>query len=149
MYALAIVGGIVSAWQIYLWLKPHRKVSWREVEKGVLKLRDDLINKNYFPILIIGIGRGGSVIGALLSGSFGNISIIVIDRVYEMKKYIAYFNSIHAEQVKTLTFVKEPFPAFNPDFCCLVSSNSDIRLPWMLTEHYKHESQIDYTHSNS
>jgi probable phosphoglycerate mutase len=184
MYVLAIVGGIVSVWQICLWLKPYKKVSWRQVAKGILKLRDDLINTNYFPTLIIGIGRGGSVTGALLSGSFGNIPIIVIDRVYEwkdqqrnesflediritknlervlivagelhsgntMKKYIAYFNSLNAGQIKTLAFLKEPFPTFNPDFYYRVSSNGHIRLPWMLTEHYKHESQIDYTRGNS
>jgi hypothetical protein len=38
MYILVIVGCIVSAWQIFLCLKPHRKVSWREIEKGVLEL---------------------------------------------------------------------------------------------------------------
>jgi probable phosphoglycerate mutase len=147
-------------------------------------LKDDLISRNYFPTLIIGIGRGGSITGALLSGSFGNVPIIVIDRVYEwkdrqrnesflediritknlervlivagelhsgntMKKYTAYFNTLNAGQIRTLAFLKEPYPTFNPDSCYLISSNSNIRLPWMLTDSYKHESQIDYTHGNN
>ncbi len=85
---LTIVGGIVSIGTIVIWINQNRKrirgkVSWKQVEKGVIQLKEDLIKANYYPTLIVGIGRGGSIIGALLSGTLGNIPIIVIDRVYD------------------------------------------------------------------
>ena len=53
------------------------------MEKGILKIRDKLISDNYVPTLIVGIGRGGAISGALLSGSLGHIPIFAIDRVYD------------------------------------------------------------------
>jgi probable phosphoglycerate mutase len=182
MYLLAIIGGVASIWQIIIWLMPYRKVSWRQVEKGILKLREALINANYHPTLIIGIGRGGAVTGALLSGTFGNVPVIVIDRVYEwknrqrsesfleeiritknlervlivagelhsgntMKKYIAYFNELGAEQIKTLAFCKEPCPTCSPDFFHIETSKVNLRLPWMITDNYKRESQTNYLYN--
>jgi probable phosphoglycerate mutase len=184
MYLLAIIGGVVSVGQIIIWLKPYRKISWRKVEKGILKLRDDLINDNYHPTLIIGIGRGGAVTGALLSGTFGNVPVIVIDRVYEwkdrqrsesflediritknlervlivagelhsgntMKKYIAYFNALGAGQIKTLAFCKEPCPTCSPNFFHIETSKVNMRLPWMLTDNYKRESQTNYNQNKN
>ena len=82
-YLLSTLGGVVSVITIYTWIKPNRKVSWKKVEKGIKQLKEDLIRSNYYPTLIVGIGRGGSITGALLSGTLGNIPIIVIDRVYD------------------------------------------------------------------
>mgnify|MGYP001104853828 CR=1 FL=1 len=86
LYFFSVLGGIVSIWTIYKWLKPLQRISWRKVEKGVKQLKEDLIKANYYPTLIVGIGRGGSVVGALLSGTLGNVPIIVIDRVYNWGK---------------------------------------------------------------
>jgi len=96
MYLFSAIGGIVSIWQIIIWLNPRRKISWREVKKGILQLRDDLVNENYHPTLIIGIGWGGSIIGTLLSETFGNIPIIV--SVHEWKNSCrndSFFEGIH------------------------------------------------------
>jgi len=83
MYIFSALGGVVSLWTIYAWLKPLQRISWKKVEKGIKQLKEDLIKNNYYPTLIVGIGRGGSIIGALLSGTLGNVPIIVIDRVYD------------------------------------------------------------------
>ena len=85
IYLFSILGGIVSIITLFNWLKPINKVSWKKVEKGVIHLKEKLINSNYTPTLIVGIGRGGSIIGALLSGTLGIVPILVIDRVYEWK----------------------------------------------------------------
>jgi probable phosphoglycerate mutase len=182
---IALLGGVVSIGTIIIWFKQRKakirkRVSWKGVEKGILKLRDQLIKDRYYPTLIIGIGRGGSIVGALLSGSLGNIPILVIDRIYNWKgherteglfdsikitknidrillvagelhsgntarKYTEYFMQAGAGEVKMLTFMKEPFPTFKPDYFYLESTISDMRFPWMLTRDYKKESQIDYT----
>lgn len=149
------------------------------MQKGVLYLKDKLIQDNYYPTLIVGIARGGSIVGALISGTLGNVPILVIDRVYEWtthqrkeglfdeikitkniekvllvagelhsgntaKKYIEYFKQIGANEVRMLTFMKEPYPTFKPDYFFIETDKSDIRFPWMLTKNYKRDSKIDY-----
>ncbi len=141
LYFFSVLGGVVSFWTIIKWLRPLKKISWRNVEKGIKQLKEDLIRSNYYPTLIVGIGRGGSIVGALLSGSLGNVPIVVIDRVYDWteqgrkegfceniritkniqrvllvsgelhsgntaKKYIEYFRSMGADEIKMLTFRK-------------------------------------------
>jgi hypoxanthine phosphoribosyltransferase len=179
MYLFALLGGIVSLKIIYLWLKPLRKITWKEVERGVLRLKEDLIKANYYPTLIVGIGRGGSIIGALLSGTLGNIPIIVIDRIYVWKdeqredgfceeikisknidkvllvagelhtgntarKYTSYFKNMGAKEIKMLSFMKELYPTYKPDFSFIETQKTEIRFPWMITKDYKRESIKNY-----
>ncbi len=175
IYFLSFIGGIISIVTIYKWLVPYKKIDWKTVEKDVMKLKEDLITKNYMPTLIVGVGRGGSIVGALLSGCLGHVPLLVIDRVYDWKNnirrerlfeqinlssnldkillvagelhtggtaktYIEYFNKIGARQIKYLSFTKDHFPAFNPDFYYIETKNPDIRLPWMITNKYKRDS---------
>lgn len=58
------------------------KITWDTLEKEILKIKDKLISDQYIPTLIVGIGRGGAVVSALLSGCLGSIPIIVIERIY-------------------------------------------------------------------
>jgi len=181
---LTIIGGIVSIGTIILWINKSRKkirekISWKRVEKGILRLKEDLITDKYYPTIIIGIGRGGAVIGALLSGTLGNVPIIVLDRIYKWenhvrneglfedikltknidkvlivagelhsgntaKKYTEYFEQMGAKEIKMLTFMKEPYPTFKPDFYYIQSDKSKLRFPWMITKDYRRESKIDY-----
>jgi len=179
LYIFSILGGVVSIWTLIKWLKPLQKISWKKVEKGIKQLKEDLIKANYYPTLIVGIGRGGSITGALLSGTLGNIPIVVIDRVYEWtdkgrkegvfenirisknidrvllvagelhsgntaKKYVEYFQTMGAKEIKMLTFMTEPYPTFKPDFFYIESDKSNIRFPWMITKDYKRDSKMDY-----
>ena len=83
VYLFSVVGGVVSIVTIYKWLSPYEKIGWKQVEKGIFYLKEQLIKDNYVPSIIVGIGRGGSIVGALLSGCLGHIPILVIDRVYD------------------------------------------------------------------
>ncbi len=83
IYVFSILGGVVSIITIYKWVRPYKKISWAQVEKGVLSLKEQLIKDQYIPTLIVGIGRGGSITGALLSGCLGHVPILVIERVYD------------------------------------------------------------------
>ena len=175
VYILSFLGGVVSVVTMYRWLLPFKKVKWPTVEKGIIKLKEELIRDKYMPSLIVGVGRGGAIIGALLSGCLGHVPILVIDRVYEWednirkddlcekirlsrnlekvllvagelhtggtaKTYIEYFKNMGAKEIKYLTFAKDPYPAFNPDYFYIESKKPDIRLPWMITKQYKRES---------
>jgi len=130
IYILSFLGGIVSIVTIYRWCAPYKKINWRTVEKGIVKLKEE---------------------GALLSGCLGHVPLLVIDRVYDWKDnirkdrlfeqinlssnlekvllvagelhtggtarvYIEYFKKMGAKQIKYLTFTKDRYPAFQPDF---------------------------------
>ena len=60
----------------------YERTSWKILENEVIKIKEKLISEQYIPSLIVGIGRGGAVVGSLLSGCLGSIPIIVIDRIY-------------------------------------------------------------------
>ena len=83
IYIFSILGGVVTIITLYQFLRPLKKVEWKDVEKGVRETKEKLVENNYIPTLIVGIGRGGSIVGALLSGCLGHIPIVVIDRVYQ------------------------------------------------------------------
>lgn len=175
IYLFSVLGGIVSIITIIRWLLPYKKIKWRTVEKGIKRLKEYLIRDKYIPSLIVGIGRGGAIIGALLSGCLGHIPILVIDRVYEWednirkddlwekiklsrnldkvllvagelhtggtaKIYIKYFKSMEAKEIKFLTFLKDPYPAYKPNYYYIESKKKDTRLPWMLTNEYRRDS---------
>jgi len=83
LYIFSVLIGVILIVTIYKWISPYRKVQLSQVEKGVLELKEKLIKYNYVPTLIVGIGRGCSITGALLSGCLGHVLVLVIDRVYD------------------------------------------------------------------
>lgn len=57
--------------------------SWCELEAGIKELRHRLIQSRFNPTLIVGIGRGGAIVSALLSGSLNHIHFIALEREYD------------------------------------------------------------------
>ncbi len=80
------IGAISGAWFIYDRLYPFKRFSWKKAEKAAEKIAREMIADNFSPTLIIGIGRGGAIMGALISGCLGHRPLLVIDRKYEWKK---------------------------------------------------------------
>ena len=69
--------------------KVEGKYSWKDLEIGVTNLREQLISDGYIPSLLVGIGRGGAVVSALLSGNMidkKHIPFIALDRKYEEER---------------------------------------------------------------
>ena len=88
VYVFSILGGIVAVYSLITKIRPYKRIRWKAVEKGVIKLRDKLIADNYWPTAIIGIGRGGAVIGGLVSGVLGHTRIVVLNRDYDWEEGI-------------------------------------------------------------
>jgi len=61
---------------------PVKKISWKFAEKTVQNICNEMIRDEFHPTLLVGIGRGGAVMGALVSGYFGHKPLLVIDRKY-------------------------------------------------------------------
>ncbi len=88
-YALAFVGFLATLYKTAeVWLN-LRSFSWAEVDKLVKKLISQMSSDMFVPDVIVGIGRGGSILGALLSGNLRvpdkmrNIPLLGVDRMYE------------------------------------------------------------------
>jgi probable phosphoglycerate mutase len=66
----------------------ENQFTWSEIENGVKKLKQQIIDSDYRPTLLVGIGRGGAIICSLLSGNLCNerhIPFIALERKYENK----------------------------------------------------------------
>lgn len=83
IYILSILGSIASIYAIHDKIMKYKHVRWGHFTKLMIKAKNQLVANKYLPTLIVGIGRGGAITGAVLSGCFGHIPLIVIDRVYE------------------------------------------------------------------
>ena len=82
----AIVGIIWFIWYFYEKNFPFRKLSWKFAEKKAQEVVSNMIKDNFSPTLIVGIGRGGAIFGAMISGCLGHRPLLVIDRQYKWKK---------------------------------------------------------------
>lgn len=88
-YLLAFVGFLATLYKtVDVWIN-LRRFSWKEVDKLTKKLIRQISDDMFVPDVIVGIGRGGSILGALLSGNLRtpgknrNVPLLVVDRIYE------------------------------------------------------------------
>ncbi|MCX5800882.1 MAG: histidine phosphatase family protein [Candidatus Eisenbacteria bacterium] len=79
---LGTIGALASAWYLYERFFPLRRLSWRSAQNAALRISEQMKQAGYDPTLIVGIGRGGAIMGALISGSLGHRPLLVIDRKY-------------------------------------------------------------------
>ncbi len=88
-YILAIIGFLATLFKtIDIWIN-FRSFKWKEVDKLTKNLIKQISDDMFVPDIIVGIGRGGSILGALFSGNLHvpdkkkNITLLGIDRIYE------------------------------------------------------------------
>jgi len=79
---LTVIGSLSTIFYVVDYLKKNKKLTWKDVEKASEKIFNEMAMEGFKPTLIIGIGRGGAIMGSLISGFFGHIPLVVIDRKY-------------------------------------------------------------------
>lgn len=79
---LGAIGAVSSVWFIRERLFPFRRLSWRHAQRAARRIASETVLKGHDPTLIVGIGRGGAVMGALISGCLGHRPLLVVDRKY-------------------------------------------------------------------
>lgn len=57
--------------------------TWCDLEIGIKELRKKVLHSRFNPTLIVGIGRGGAIVTALLSGSLNHVHFIALEREYD------------------------------------------------------------------
>lgn len=78
----SVVGILWFLWYTWEKLFPIRRLRWKIAERSADRITRDMARDGFSPTLIIGIGRGGAVMGALISGALGHRPLLVLDRKY-------------------------------------------------------------------
>ncbi len=101
-YIFAFIGLIATIKRtIHFWVR-IKSFSWKDVDRLSKKLIEKIIHDGYCPEVIVGIGRGGAIVGAILSGNLkfkkennesekkGHIHFLGVDRIYEWKNNVRF-----------------------------------------------------------
>jgi len=83
---LAILGAVASAISIYLFaeeMRSRRRFGWKQVGALVKKMIGEMQARSYKPDLVLGVGRGGSILAGMLAGNLGHLPLAVLDTVLE------------------------------------------------------------------
>ena len=78
----AIIGIISFLWFLHDRFLPYRRLSWRKIRLGAHRITSQILEGEYIPTIVVGIGRDGAIVGALVSAGLGHCPFIVIDRNY-------------------------------------------------------------------
>lgn len=88
-YLLALIGFLATLYKtVAVWIN-LRSFNWKEIDHLARKVIRQIGNGMFVPDVVVGIGRGGSILGALLSGNLQaldkkrNIPFLGVDRMYE------------------------------------------------------------------
>jgi hypoxanthine phosphoribosyltransferase len=82
----ACLTALASAISIYLFaeeMRSRRRFGWKQVTKLVKDMLTDMRTRGYTPDLVLGVGRGGSILAGMLAGNLGHVPLAVLDTVLE------------------------------------------------------------------
>jgi len=80
--SLGVIGSVSSVLYILERLSKMKKLSWKDATRAAEKISQEMSRDGFSPTVIVGIGRGGAIMGALISGVLGHRPLVVIDRKY-------------------------------------------------------------------
>ena len=79
---LGLLSAISALWYLKERLHPFHRISWRIAQRMAASIANSMSRDGYSPTLIFGIGRGGAIMGSLISGVLGHRPLCVVDRQY-------------------------------------------------------------------
>lgn len=83
---LAILGALASAAGLYLFvedMRSRRRFGWKQVSTLVRRMLTEMQSRSYKPDLVLGVGRGGSILAGMLAGNLGHLPLAVLDTVID------------------------------------------------------------------
>ncbi len=86
---------------IYFQLR-HWAIRWRKIRRGIHILIGRFEEDNILPKLVIGVGRSGSLIGAIIAGNMGHLPFMTIDVTHKDIVEIKEPISINSDQLKDM-----------------------------------------------
>jgi hypoxanthine phosphoribosyltransferase len=81
---IGLIGSLIAIWQV-LEQRRRKAISWRRIDGLVANLVDEIEQRNFDPDLILGVGRGGALIAAMLATNLeGRIELACVDTDMEV-----------------------------------------------------------------
>lgn len=81
--AVSLIAGLIAIWQL-VEERRRKAISWRRIDKLVVGLVKEIEERNFDPDLILGVGRGGSLIAAMVATNIeGRVELSCIDTAVE------------------------------------------------------------------
>lgn len=79
--AIGLVASVFGIWDFAARRRRRREVTWREVDRGVLNLVEQLNRDKFSPSIIVSVGRGGAIIGSMIATNLdgGRVPIAYLD----------------------------------------------------------------------
>ncbi|MGC4861355.1 phosphoribosyltransferase [Micromonospora sp. DT41] len=84
--ASLVISSIASLFTIFLsirLIRERNKISWRMVETCTRSLLKEIQASSFNPDVVIGVGRGGAILGGMLAGNMGHLPLFVIDTILD------------------------------------------------------------------
>lgn len=103
--------------------------TWREIERQIKKIAKMVKESNVDYGIICGTGRGGGILGSMLSTKLNNIPVLVIDR-----KYVKINNTPVIDMFVTEVEINQRYKNIKDKPVLLITSQSD---PGITLEEYK------------
>ena len=76
---ICVPAALVGTWQ-FVEERRRKAISWRRIDKLIVDLVHEIENENFNPDLIIGVGRGGSLVAAIIATNLeGRIEMACVD----------------------------------------------------------------------
>lgn len=82
----AILTAAASATSVYLFaeeMRSRRRFGWKQVASLASRMIEEMQARSYKPDLVIGVGRGGSILAGMLAGNLGHLPLAVLDTVLD------------------------------------------------------------------
>lgn len=76
-------------WQLAQYLRDRGRLTWRVVGGAMRHVLDEMNKVDYRPDLIIGVGRGGAIVGGMLAGNLGHVPLFVVDTILDRSKKVS------------------------------------------------------------
>lgn len=77
---LASVAFSAAWWGLYRFLKYHGAVSWSRAVAAVKDVAQEMKADGFEPTIVLGVGRGGAVLAALMGGHFRDVFVLTSRR---------------------------------------------------------------------
>jgi hypoxanthine phosphoribosyltransferase len=90
---LAVLSAVASTSTVYLFaeeMRSRRRFGWKQVTKLVREMLVDMRTRGYTPDLVLGVGRGGSILAGILAGNLGHLPLAVLDTVLEHPQGVSH-----------------------------------------------------------
>ncbi|MET8044735.1 phosphoribosyltransferase family protein [Micromonospora sp. NPDC005215] len=80
---ISSIAGLISIFFSIRLVRERNKISWRMVETCTRSLLEEIQASSFDPDVVIGVGRGGAILGGMLAGNMGHLPLFVVDTILD------------------------------------------------------------------